>query len=143
MNSNHSSLYRFLAAQNGIYNQVILELHSGHKVGHWMWFVFPQLKGLGKSEISQFYGLDGIEEARLYWVDEVLGSRLRDCLAILVELRESDPQKIFGFTDSKKLKSCLTLFKSLDDTEEGWIDRCLYKFYDGAMDEMTLKLLIQ
>jgi uncharacterized protein (DUF1810 family) len=93
--------------------------------------------------MSQFYGLNGIEEARLYWEDEVLSGRLRDCLAILVELGESNPQKIFGFTDSKKLKSCLTLFKALDDTEEGRIDRCLLKFFDGEMDEMTLKLLIQ
>jgi uncharacterized protein (DUF1810 family) len=106
-----------------------------------MWFVFPQLKGLGRSTNAEFYGLSGRAEAELYLGHEILGNRIMELVRILLSSGESDPKIIFGFIDAKKLKSSLTLFSLVDTSGEQLFQKCLDKFFDGERDEFTLELL--
>jgi uncharacterized protein (DUF1810 family) len=137
------NLTRFVTAQDPVYNTVISELSLGRKSSHWMWFVFPQLKGLGMSHYSQFYGLSGREEALAYLNHELLGSRLKEVVAILLKLNATNPEVIFGRTDAMKLRSSLTLFASVDSSEEQTFKKCLDKFFLGMQDERTLSMLSQ
>lgn len=134
------NLARFVAAQNPCWPRVVAEVQSGCKRGHWMWFVFPQLKGLGMSMDSRFYGISGLEEARAYWEHPVLGSRLKEISGVLLQLEEDDPLVIFGRPDDLKLRSCMTLFAHAVP-EETVFRQVLKKFYDGSEDALTLKLL--
>lgn len=104
-----NSLERFVIAQNTCYEQVIQELRNEQKRSHWMWFIFPQLKGLGHSEYSQYYGINDLNEAKAYLNHPVLGRRYEECLQLL-EMAKSDPEEILGEIDAKKLKSSLSLF---------------------------------
>lgn len=105
-------LDRFVAAQaNGVYEQALAELHDGRKRSHWMWFIFPQHRDLGRSSTAQFYGLSGIEEARAYAEHPLLGERLRQCAqAILLHLATSSPEAILGPIDALKLRSSMAIF---------------------------------
>jgi uncharacterized protein (DUF1810 family) len=134
------NLQRFVDAQNSVYQNVLAELKQAKKQTHWMWFIFPQLKGLGKSQMSGFYGISGVEEACAYLSYNVLGSRYNECLKILNETNISNPVKIFGHTDSKKLQSSLTLF-SIADRDNVLIMNTLNKFYSGMSDYSTEKML--
>lgn len=133
-------LQRFLDAQaGGLYESALAELRAGRKRSHWMWFVFPQLRGLGRSETSRFYGLDGIDEARAYLVDPVLGRRLRECFEAIVAA-SGTAVEILGPIDAMKLRSSATLFARADPAEP-LFGAVLDRFFDGQPDPATDALL--
>ena len=129
-------LSRFVDAQAGVWPSAAAELRAGRKTGHWMWFVFPQLAGLGRSPTAQFYGLPGLAEARAYLADPVLGPRLVEAAGILAGLPGSDPVAVLGSIDALKLRSSMTLFAHADP-DQPVFRAVLDKFYGGAGDEAT------
>lgn len=133
-------LERFVAAQAPVMAQVREELRAGRKRSHWMWFVFPQLAGLGFSPMAQRYAIGSLEEARAYLAHPLLGPRLLDCCGLLLALQESDIHAIMGAPDDVKLRSCLTLFQQAAP-QEPVFGQCLAKFYGGQPDAQTLALL--
>ncbi|MFI6263107.1 DUF1810 domain-containing protein [Micromonospora sp. NPDC051006] len=128
-------LERFVAAQNhhGTYEQALVELRRGAKVRHWMWFVFPQIAGLGASPTSQRYAIGSLDEARAYLRHEVLGARLRECTSVVAETSGRSAEDIFGRTDAMKLRSCMTLFRHAAP-DETLFQRVLDKYFDGMPD---------
>jgi len=134
------NLQRFLNAQDGIYETALAELRAGSKQSHWMWFIFPQLAGLGRSPTTQVYAITSLDEARAYLDHAVLGPRLRECVeAMLRWSNRRSADEILGPIDGLKLKSSLTLF---DRVEPGSIFASgLAAFYDGERDDRTLALL--
>lgn len=116
-------------------------MSSGRKSSHWMWFVFPQMKGLGMSHYSQVYGISGIDEAVAYLNHELLGSRLNQVVSILFKSDASNPEVIFSPMDAMKLRSSLALFASVDSSDEQIFKKCLDKFFFGMQDEKTLSML--
>jgi uncharacterized protein (DUF1810 family) len=133
-------LERFVTAQAPVYDTVVAELRAGRKRSHWMWFIFPQLAGLGFSAMAQRYAIGSLEEAKAYLAHPVLGPRLRECCGLLVALQESDIHAILGAPDDMKLRSCLTLFQRAAPQEAVFAE-CLAKFYRGEGDAKTLALL--
>ncbi|MCU1603287.1 MAG: calpastatin [Frankiales bacterium] len=133
------SLDRFVEAQVPTYDGALTELRAGHKRGHWMWFVFPQLAGLGHSPTAQRYGLTGPEEAVDYLAHPVLGTRLRECTHALLELPAHNPVVVVGLVDALKLRSSMTLFDAV--APGGDFARVLEQYYGGKPDELTLQLL--
>jgi uncharacterized protein (DUF1810 family) len=138
-----ADLIGFLDAQDQIYEQVVGELASGRKETHWMWFVFPQLAGLGRSDMAQRYAIRDLDQAKRYLVDTVLGARLRQVVQLLIEQKGKSAFDIFGSPDDLKLRSCLTLFREAasDDTDRALFARALDQFYRGEADRRTLELL--
>lgn len=134
------SLQRFLDAQAPVFEQACAELQAGDKQSHWMWFIFPQLRGLGRSATAQHYGIASRQEALDYWVHPVLGPRLKHGMALLLAHRGLSAQAIFGATDAMKLKSCATLFAAVAP-DEPVFQQVLDQYYAGALDERTLALL--
>ncbi len=132
-------LRRFVEAQDPVLAEVRAELAAGRKTSHWMWFVFPQLKGLGRSGMAQHYGIASAEEARAYWAHPLLGQRLRDCTQLVLAVEGRSAHAIFGSPDDLKFRSCLTLFAQA--TGEPLFTRALAKYFDGRPDEATLRLL--
>ena len=137
-----SALQRFVDAQDsgGTYDRVLAELHAGAKRSHWMWFVFPQLAGLGRSATARRYALHGLDEARAYLAHPVLGPRLRECAEALLTLDSSDPVAVLGAVDAQKLRSCMTLFDRAASTGEPFRP-VLDRFFGGRPDEATTGLL--
>ncbi len=133
-------LQRFVAAQAPVYRQVCAELATGEKTGHWMWFIFPQLKGLGHSALAQHFGIASRAEAQAYWQHPVLGPRLRQCIEQVLAIDGKTALDIFGTTDGLKLHSCLTLFAQVAP-QEPLFQRALSKYFAGQADPGTLKLL--
>ena len=135
-------LQRFVAAQDagGAYDAALRELRSGRKRGHWMWFVLPQLRGLGRSETAQRYAVSGLAEARAYLAHPVLGPRLRACAAALAELATTDAEVVLGPVDALKLRSSMTLFARADPQERVFRD-VLDRYWDGEQDERTVAAL--
>jgi uncharacterized protein (DUF1810 family) len=133
-------LARFVTAQQPVYETVVRELQSGYKLSHWMWFVFPQLDGLGQSPASRYYAIQSAAEARAYVRHPVLGPRLLECCSILLTIQSKSASDIFGFPDDMKLQSCMTLFGSLEEPDPVF-DRVLGKYYGGQRDQRTLDLL--
>jgi uncharacterized protein (DUF1810 family) len=133
------ALLRFVEAQDagGTYGRAVAELRNGRKVSHWMWYVFPQLAGLGSSPASQYYGITGLAEARAYLTHPVLGSRLLECAGVLVDLPGNDAVQVFGSLDAQKLRSSMTLF-ALADSEVSACRRVLETFFEGQLDEATV-----
>jgi uncharacterized protein (DUF1810 family) len=133
-------LDRFVTAQQGIYDQALAELRRGRKRSHWMWFVFPQLAGLGRSETARFYGIASAAEAQAYLAQPLLGSRLRECMAALLLHRGMSAESILGPVDALKLRSSMTLFEAVtgDGTPFASI---LDAFYGAERDAATLSLL--
>jgi uncharacterized protein (DUF1810 family) len=129
-------LDRFVAAQEGVYESVLDELRRGRKVGHWIWFIFPQVAGLGHSEMSQRYAISSLAEARAYLAHPVLGPRLRECATIVLATTGRSALEIFGSIDAVKLRSSMTLFHHAAP-EDAVFAQMLERFYDGAVDEMT------
>jgi uncharacterized protein (DUF1810 family) len=131
-------LARFVAAQNsgGTYDQALAELRRGSKSGHWMWYVFPQIAGLGLSEMSQRYAIGSLDEARAYLGHAVLGPRLRECAGVLAATRGRTAEQILGPIDALKLRSSITLFLRADP-DEPVFQQVLDQFFDGAADEAT------
>ena len=133
-------LQRFVEAQDPVYASVRAELTAGRKRSHWMWFVFPQLRGLGHSETARYYGLACRQEATDYWRHPVLGPRLRDCTALVLAARGQSARDIFGTPDDLKLRSCMTLFAAVAP-DEPLFAQVLVHFFGGQPDERTLALL--
>ena len=134
-------LQRFVDAQEGVHDRVTAELAAGSKTSHWMWFVFPQLKALGRSSTALHYGIGSLDEARAYWRHPVLGARLKECGQQLLALPAGrSALQVFGPVDAMKLKSCLTLFERAAP-EEPLFGTLLGRFYDGERDAATLALL--
>ena len=135
-------LERFTAAQDrgGTYEQAVAELRRGAKVSHWMWFVFPQVAGLGFSAMSQEYAISGLEEARGYLQHPVLGPRLRECARVVAEAGDTTAEEIFGSVDAMKLRSSMTLFAAAAP-EEAVFAEVLTKYFGGARDDATLARL--
>jgi len=133
-------LDRFVAAQEPVLDQVRRELREGRKRSHWMWFVFPQLRGLGTSAMAQRYGITSLEEARAYLAHPVLGPRLEDCTALVNAVEERSAEEILGGIDAVKLRSCLTLFAAARPGE-GVFTAALARCFGGVPDPRTLALL--
>jgi uncharacterized protein (DUF1810 family) len=133
------SLERFVAAQEGVYAQALAELGRGRKESHWMWFVFPQIAGLGRSETARFYAVRDLGEARAYLLHPVLGPRLKDAVAA-VTAAPGSAEAILGPVDAVKLRSCLTLFAQVAD-DPAPFEAGLRRFFDGEKDRETLRLL--
>jgi uncharacterized protein (DUF1810 family) len=137
-----ADLDRFVTAQDsgGTYERALSEIRRGRKVGHWMWFVFPQVAGLGSSPMAQRYAISSLAEARAYVAHPVLGPRLRECATTLTGLPTTDPVEVLGPVDALKLRSCMTLFVRAAP-EEPVFARVLDQYYDGSPDEATLERL--
>ncbi|MEO1775207.1 MAG: DUF1810 domain-containing protein [Pseudomonadota bacterium] len=133
-------LERFVKAQEFVFASALAELGNGRKQGHWVWYILPQLKGLGRSDTAAFYGLSGLEEARAYLAHPVLGPRLRDCVSALLKHSDKSPEAILGKTDTLKFRSCLTLFAAAAP-EEPLFAEALSAFYGGGPDPQTRALL--
>jgi len=134
-----NSLKRFLDAQTEDYQTALAEIKNGKKQSHWMWYIFPQIKGLGHSEMSKRYAIKDMQEARDYLAHPVLGSRLIEISNELLKLRNTDANSIFGSPDDLKLKSSMTLFSLIDDTPV--FKMVLDKFFNGELDEKTIQLI--
>jgi uncharacterized protein (DUF1810 family) len=133
-------LQRFVDAQNPVFQQVCSELRGGRKEGHWMWFVFPQLKGLGHSWMASRYGITSREEAKAYLQHPILGPRLRECTR-LVNLAEGRKiEQIFGYPDNLKFRSSMTLFAHVASDNEIFLN-ALQKYFGGESDRLTLARL--
>lgn len=139
MSTTHD-LTRFTEAQEGVYETALKEVKKGKKTGHWMWFIFPQISGLGFSETSRFYAVQHQTEASEYLKHEVLGPRLVEISTALLNLQTSDPVEVFGDIDSLKLKSSMTLFSLLEHSHPVF-QKVLDKFYAGQKDRNTIQLL--
>ena len=133
-------LQRFVTAQAAVYADVVSELSVGRKTSHWMWFVFPQFRGLGHSAMAITYGLESADEALAYWRHPILGARLRECTGIVLADEAKNAYDIFGSPDDAKFGSCLTLFEAVLPGEP-LLCRALKQFYAGNRDERTLGLL--
>lgn len=133
-------LSRFVEAQAGVYDGVLDELRRGHKTGHWMWFVFPQIAGLGLSPTARFYAIADLAEARAYLAHPVLGPRLVEAVEAINALPGRDAHAVFGSPDDLKLRSSLTLFQAADPDEPAF-QRALDKYFGGRADPLTLEKL--
>ncbi|ACA15661.1 Protein of unknown function DUF1810 [Methylobacterium sp. 4-46] len=133
-------LARFVAAQRGTYDQALRELTAGRKRSHWMWFIFPQVAGLGSSAMAQRYAIGGLPEARAYLAHPLLGERLRRCTAAATALTGCTAQDLFGSPDDMKFRSSMTLFSRAAPTEPGF-RAALDLYYGGREDPRTLERL--
>jgi uncharacterized protein (DUF1810 family) len=134
------SLERFVQAQAPVIEQALRELQAGRKQSHWMWFVFPQIAGLGRSPTARFYAIPSLDEARRYLVHPVLGTRYRECCQAVMHVRDRSAHDIFGSPDDLKFRSSLTLFAEAAPGEALFRD-LLEKYFDGELDGTTLELL--
>lgn len=132
-------LERFVTAQATTYTQALQELRRGAKQTHWMWFVFPQLAGLGSSAMAQQYAIRSLDEARAYLAHPVLGARLHECAEALLQLDGRTAREVFGSPDDLKLRSSLTLFREV--AEDLVFSRVLEHYFDGVGDDRTMRLL--
>jgi uncharacterized protein (DUF1810 family) len=140
MSNDPYNLNRFLAAQQSTYAAVLTELRQGKKTSHWMWFIFPQLAGLGRSPTAQHYAIASLDEARAYLEHSTLGDRLRECVRTLEDLPHgSSAVGVLGEVDAMKLRSSLTLFKVA--TGDDLFSAALDRWFDGVRDDATLRLL--
>jgi uncharacterized protein (DUF1810 family) len=153
-------LGRFVTAQSAVYQQVLAELRAGQKRTHWMWFIFPQLAGLGHSQMAQLYAIGSLDEARAYLAHPVLGARLRECTALVNAAKDSEArsgrtiEQIFGYPDDLKFHSSMTLFArassgnqaadkkaSGDQADNQVFEEALEKYFSGELDQATLALI--
>jgi len=139
MNDPHN-LQRFVEAQNGVYDQVRAELRKGHKTGHWMWFIFPQVRGLGHSHMADIFAIASREEAAAYLNHPVLGARLRECTQLVTQVEGRTLEQILGYPDNLKFRSSMTLFAQATDHDSLFV-AALKKNCDGEPDPSTLERL--
>lgn len=132
-------LSRFTEAQQRDYEKALSEIKAGRKRSHWMWYIFPQIAGLGESPTSQYYSIRNLEEAREYINDPYLGGNLIEISNALLELDTDDASYVLGYPDDMKLKSCMTLFRVVSD--DPVFDKVLGKYYGGKPDWCTLDLI--
>ena len=135
-----NSLDRFIDAQERMYAVALEEIRNGEKRSHWMWYIFPQLRGLGMSSMAHTYGIAGLEEAKAYLAHPVLSARLIEISEALFTLEKKNPEEIFGYIDAMKLRSSMTLF-SLVSEEGSVFHKVLQRYYNGEPDGMTLSLV--
>lgn len=133
------NLNKFINAQKKDFETARYELINGKKESHWMWYMFPQIKGLGKSYFSEYYGIESLDEAKEYYENEYLKKNMNDLIKIILELDCSDPKKVFGSPDDLKLKSSMTLFYLA--TKDKRFILVLNKFYNGEFDENTIDII--
>jgi uncharacterized protein (DUF1810 family) len=136
--SDQYELKRFVEAQEGVYEQACAELRAGRKRSHWIWFVFPQIRGLGSSPTAIRYAISGIDEARAYLAHPVLGARLRECARIVVDVDGKTVSEIFGYPDDLKFHSSMTLFAKASEDCPDVFGEALEKYFGGEMDQGTL-----
>ncbi len=141
---NDNTLNRFLSAQQLIYPQVLKELRNGKKTTHWMWFIFPQIEGLGHSPTAKYYSIKTPDsyrdEAKEYLMHPILGKRLLECSNIILEIQNKTADEIFGYPDTAKLKSSMTLFNCVTPDRKVFA-AVLKKYFAGEQDEQTLSIL--
>jgi uncharacterized protein (DUF1810 family) len=130
---------RFVVAQERDYAIALNEVHNGKKLTHWIWYIFPQMRGLGHSYYAHLYGIKNIEEAQEYLQDEILGERLREITNALLEHYDKTAVDIFGYLDAMKVKSCMTLFDAISPNDI--FDKVLDRFYEGKRCESTIRIL--
>jgi uncharacterized protein (DUF1810 family) len=144
MNSSHQDdlfdLGRFIRAQESIFDQALAEIRAGDKESHWMWLIFPQIDGLGFSSTAKHYAIKSLEEARQYLSHPILGARLRECTQAVFAVEGRSAHDIFGSPDDMKLKSCMTLFESIDG-QDSVFGQVLDKYYQGQRDKRTQDIL--
>lgn len=140
MTGHPHALARFVEAQRGVHADALAELRAGRKRSHWMWFVFPQLAGLGTSATAQHYAVRDLEEASAYLAHPLLGARLRECVQALLALRGRSAEHIFGYPDVLKLRSSMTLFAAVPGADP-MFGEVLARYYGGEADARTLQLL--
>ena len=133
-------LDRFVTAQEAVYPGVLDELRRGRKTGHWIWFIFPQIAGLGRSDVSRFYSIGSLDEARAYLAHPVLGARLIECTRIVAGIPDRTAVDVFGDVDAMKVRSSMTLFHRVAPDEPAF-QAVLDRFYDGMVDEATDALI--
>ncbi len=134
-------LQRFVDAQESVWQTALSELKEGRKRTHWIWFVFPQMRGLGLSPTSEFYGVASLDEARAYLAHPVLGARLMACTEAALAHQGLSAKAIFGSPDDVKLRSSMTLFDAASETEDNLCHVALRRFFEGVPDPRTLELL--
>lgn len=135
-------LTRFIEAQETMYPQAVAELREGYKTGHWMWYIFPQIIGLGYSDVSKYYAIKSMDEAKEYLKHKVLGSRLMEITTILLEQETDDINLIFSNPDNLKFHSSMTLFAKADEENRGNIfEKALSKYFKGKYDKNTIEIL--
>ena len=134
-----SSLERFIDAQNTCYEEIIQELGRGLKTSHWIWYIFPQVVGLGFSEYSVYYGIKGLLEAKAYWDNDLLRARYEECLQLIMDSHKR-PEEVLGVIDAKKLQSSLTLFLQVDGESET-LNAALKNLYAKKLDMNTIAIL--
>jgi uncharacterized protein (DUF1810 family) len=133
-------LERFRKAQKNSYDTALREIKNGQKRSHWMWYIFPQIAGLGYSQTAQYYAIADLEEAKEFLKDDILGKNLIEISEALLEVESNDATHVMGWPDDLKLRSSMTLF-ALADPECDVFRKVLDKFYGGEMDERTIELL--
>lgn len=138
--SDSYDLQRFVTAQNPVYEQVCAELRNGRKEGHWMWFVFPQLRGLGHSPAATVFGISSREEAEAYLRHPLLGPRLRECSHLVNLVEGCSIGQIFGYPDDMKFRSSMSLFASIASDNQIFKD-ALQKYFGGELDQLTIERL--
>lgn len=134
------NLRRFEEAQASVYSQALAEIKRGRKVSHWMWYIFPQIDGLGFSSTTKHYSIKSVEEAEAYLRHPVLGPRLLECTAAALQVEGRSAVEIFGSTDAQKLQSCATLFASVSPPGSPF-HQIIDRYFQGQMDERTLELI--
>ena len=133
-------LQRFLEAQGHVYETVLGELRVGRKSSHWIWFIFPQTKGLGHSGAAQMFAISSLDEAKAYLQHPILSPRLRECTQLVLDVEERSAEEIFSSPDNLKFRSCLTLFMTATTDNKVFKD-ALLKYFDGKPDTVTLDIL--
>jgi uncharacterized protein (DUF1810 family) len=136
------NLYRFLSAQEPVYDTVLDELRAGRKSSHWIWFIFPQITGLGRSAMAQKFAIGSLNEAKAYLKHPVLGPRLRECTQLVLDVNGRSAKEILGYPDDLKFRSCMTLFLTAA-TDNTLFNNALLKYFDGKPDQSTLDILAQ
>jgi uncharacterized protein (DUF1810 family) len=136
------NLHRFLTAQAHTYDTVLAELRSGRKSSHWIWFIFPQITGLGHSAMAQQFAITSLDEAKAYLQHPILGPRLRACTQLVLDVNGRSAEEIFGYPDKLKFRSCITLFLTAA-TDNIIFKDALLKYFDGKPDQLTLDILAQ
>ena len=131
---------KFIKAQEAVYGKVLSELRAGHKQTHWMWFIFPQIDGLGRSPTALHYAVKNIKEAQQYLNHPVLGARLMQCTEIMLDLDNTSALAVFGKIDAMKFKSSMTLFMLAADSDSVF-EKVLDKYFNGERDSKTLEIL--
>ena len=140
MTNDRYDLQRFVDAQQPVFDAVCAELRDGRKRSHWMWFIFPQIAGLGNSEMTRRYAISSLDEARAYLAHPVLGNRLRECSRLVADVQGRSAEEIFGYPDDMKFRSSMTLFAQVSPGNTIFND-CLDKYFSGKLDPLTLARL--